>query len=106
MADDLDRLTLLERAHRLHDATLHRHGRFLDRQVDDVAALQRLQVQQDALNAQLVAMTARLTTEASVTAERLTRAEQAQHRHDELLAALVHMAQDMAIRLTQNDTML
>jgi hypothetical protein len=33
-AHDLERLTLLERAQQLHDATLRRHGEMLDRHED------------------------------------------------------------------------
>ncbi len=43
---DLDRLTLLERAQLLHDATLRRHGDILDRHADHMAHLEILMEQQ------------------------------------------------------------
>ena len=44
--DPLDRLTLLERAQLLHDATLRRHGEILDRHDEHIALLRGLMEQQ------------------------------------------------------------
>jgi hypothetical protein len=50
MPDDFDdRLTLLERAHLLHDATLRRHGDMLDQHAEAMGALRRLQERQEHL---------------------------------------------------------
>ena len=46
---DLDRLTILERAQLLHDATLRRHGEMLDRHADTLAELRGLQERQERL---------------------------------------------------------
>ena len=43
---DVDRLTLLERAQLLHDATLRRHGDMLERHADHMAHLEILMEQQ------------------------------------------------------------
>jgi hypothetical protein len=44
---DLDRLTLLERAQILHDATLRRHGELLDQHVETMTALRQIQERQE-----------------------------------------------------------
>jgi ABC-type transporter Mla subunit MlaD len=46
---DLDRLTLLERAQLLHDATLRRHGELLDQHAEAMGALRGLQERQERL---------------------------------------------------------
>jgi hypothetical protein len=46
---DLDRLTLLERAQLLHDATLRRHGALLDQHAEAMAALRSIQERQEHL---------------------------------------------------------
>jgi hypothetical protein len=43
---DFDRLTLLERAQLLHDATLRRHGKMLDHHDEQMALLQGRMEQQ------------------------------------------------------------
>lgn len=43
---DLDRLTLLERAQLLHDATLRRHGELLDAHADSLTLLRELMTRQ------------------------------------------------------------
>ena len=50
MADDFDdRLTLLEQAQLLHNATLRRHGDMLDQHAEAMGALRRLQERQEHL---------------------------------------------------------
>jgi hypothetical protein len=46
---DLDRLTLLERAQLLHDATLRRHGDILDQHAEAMVALRGIQERQERL---------------------------------------------------------
>ena len=46
---DLDRLTLLERAQLLHDATLRRHGALLDQHAEVMGELRRIQERQERL---------------------------------------------------------
>jgi hypothetical protein len=47
--DPLERLTILERAQLLHDATLRRHGEILDRHADAMVELRGIQEQQERL---------------------------------------------------------
>lgn len=50
MPDDYeDRLTLLERAQLLHDATLRRHGDMLERHADTMGELRSIQERQERL---------------------------------------------------------
>lgn len=50
MPDDYeDRLTLLERAQLLHDATLRRHGDMLEQHADTMGALRSIQERQERL---------------------------------------------------------
>lgn len=72
--DPMDRLTLLERAQLLHDATLRRHGEILDRHDEHLALLRGLMEQQ-----------ARTQTALSEIAERLT---QRQDQHEEVMLRL------------------
>jgi hypothetical protein len=65
---DLDRLTLLERAQLLHDATLRRHSAMLDQYADTLArhettmtALGEIQERQQRLIETLTGITATLT---------------------------------------------
>lgn len=44
-----DRLTILERAQLLHDATLRRHGEMLDRHAEAMVALRGIQERQERL---------------------------------------------------------
>ena len=46
---DLDRLTILERAQLLHDATLRRHGEMLERHADAMVELRGIQERQERL---------------------------------------------------------
>jgi predicted RNase H-like nuclease (RuvC/YqgF family) len=57
---DLDRLTILERAQLLHDATLRRHGELLDRHADDLARLAQIVERQQQLQTDLQALAAGL----------------------------------------------
>ena len=75
MPDDHDeRLTILERAQLLHDATLRRHGEILDRHDEHIALLRGLMEQQ-----------ARTQTALSEIAARLT---QRQDQHEEVMLRL------------------
>lgn len=50
MADDHeDRVTILERAQLLHDATLRRHGEMLERHADTLVVLHGIQERQERL---------------------------------------------------------
>ena len=73
-----DRLTILERAQLLHDATLRRHGEMLDQHEDRLARLEALMYDQH-----------RLQTELHGLAERLA---QRQDSHDEVMR---HLAQTL-----------
>jgi hypothetical protein len=72
--DPMDRLTILERAQLLHDATLRRHGEMLDRHDEHIALLRGLMEQQTRTQAAL-----------STIAERLT---QRQDQHEEIMRRL------------------
>jgi hypothetical protein len=78
---DLDRLTLLERAQLLHDATLRRHGEMLDRHADHMAHLEILMEQQLQNQTALREIADRL---AQQQAEQATRLD----RHDETMVSL------------------
>jgi hypothetical protein len=60
---DLDRLTLLERAQLLHDATLRRHGEMLEAhdesRLQHEGAMRKLQAMEASLNQILASMEAR-----------------------------------------------
>ena len=75
---DVDRLTLLERAQLLHDATLRRHGAMLEGHADHMAHLEILMEQQIENQTALRAI-----------AERLT---QRQDQHDDVMR---HLAQTL-----------
>jgi uncharacterized coiled-coil protein SlyX len=47
--DALGRLTILERAQLLHDATLRRHGEMLDQHAEAMGELRRIQERQERL---------------------------------------------------------
>jgi hypothetical protein len=81
--DDLDRLTLFERAQLLHDATLRRHGEMLDRHDDALARheaqmplLRGLIEQQASTQTALREIADRLTQQQDLHAERLARHEE------------------------------
>ena len=57
-----DRLTILERAQLLHDATLRRHGEMLDQHEERIALLTRLLEQQQRTQVELREIAARLET--------------------------------------------
>jgi hypothetical protein len=70
MADNHDdRLTLLERAQLLHDATLRRHGELLDQHAEAMAEFRRIQERQERLMETL-------TTIATQHEERMTTLQQ------------------------------
>jgi hypothetical protein len=56
--DPLDRLTILERAQLLHDATLRRHGEMLDTHAVALAELRGIQERQERLMETLTAIAA------------------------------------------------
>ena len=59
MADNVDdRLTILERAQLLHDATLRRHGDMLDQHAEAMAELRRIQERQERLMETLTSIAA------------------------------------------------
>ena len=59
--DHEERLTILERAQLLHDATLRRHGEILDRHDEHIALLRGLMEQQTRTQADLREIADRLT---------------------------------------------
>ncbi len=71
---DAARLTLLERAQLLHDATMRRHGEILDRHADHMAHLEVLMEQQLHTQAELREIAAHLA--------------QRQDHHEEIMASL------------------
>jgi hypothetical protein len=80
MDHDLDRLSILERAQLLHDATLVRHGEMLDRHEDHLARheeqlvlLRGIVERQDRLMAQLVGVSSRLEQTLEAIKDLLTR---------------------------------
>jgi len=82
MADDHeDRLTILERAQLLHDATLRRHGELLDRLEEERTRHANHMAHLEILMTQQVEM----QTTFKEIAERLT---QGQDRHDEVMLRL------------------
>jgi len=65
--DPMDRLTILERAQLLHDATLRRHGEMLDRHAERIALLERLLEEQIGNRTRLTEIAAQLqTTQAAI----------------------------------------
>jgi uncharacterized protein YukE len=55
---DLDRLTMLERAQLLHEATLRRHGEMLDQHAEAMGELRRIQERQERLMETLTGLAA------------------------------------------------
>jgi len=92
MTDDDDRLTILERAQQLHDATLRRHGDMLDRHEDSrlqhEAQMARHEDQMVLLRG-LMEQQQRTQAELRAIADRLT---QRQDSHDEVMR---HLAQTL-----------
>lgn len=82
---DLDRLTLLERAQLLHDATLRRHGEILDRHEDALARHEQQMAQLRGLMEQQQRLQTELRTIADTLAQR-------QDSHDEVMR---HLAQTL-----------
>lgn len=75
-----DRLTILERAQLLHDATLQRHGAMLDRHEEQLIAhafamgeLRRIQESQERLMETLAGISGQLTTTAQAIKDLLER---------------------------------
>jgi len=96
--DPMDRLTLLERAQLLHDATLRRHADMLDRHVDalarhaeQMALLRGLMEQQARTQTALSAIAERLTQQQDLHAERLARHEEVMLRLAQTLDAIRDM---------------
>jgi hypothetical protein len=103
---DLDRLTILERAQQLHDATLRRHGEMLDRHADDMAALARLGEQQRQLNDQLIALSTRLNQEQALHAAAQGLHHERLARYDAILTRLDEESARHAERLARLDQIL
>jgi hypothetical protein len=89
---DLDRLTLLERAQLLHDATLRRHSAMFDQQADSLArhdatmtALREIQERQQQM---LETLTSLVTTQQTS----LDSVQRDTQRHADILALLAHIA--------------
>jgi hypothetical protein len=91
MTDDNDRLTILERAQLLHDATLRRHGDLLDRHADHMAHLEILMEQQIENQTALREIADRLTQQQAVQAARLDRHEEVMLRLAQTLDAIKDM---------------
>jgi hypothetical protein len=103
--DPLDRLTLLERAQLLHDATLRRHGAMLERQEDSrleqegrlarhddqMALLRGLLEAQHRLQAELREIADRLTQQQESHTERLAQHEAIMASLAQTLAAIKDM---------------
>ncbi len=104
---DLDRLTILERAQQLYDATMRRHGDMLDRHEDSrlqheaalarhetaMAELRSIQERQERLMETLATMLGHQ-------ADRLTTLETTQERQERLMETLAEIQRDM--RQTQD----
>ena len=89
--DPMDRLTLLERAQLLHDATLRRHGEILDRHDEHLALLRGLMEQQARTQTALSEIAERLTQQQDLYAERLARQEEVMLRLAQTLDAIRDM---------------
>jgi hypothetical protein len=96
MADDHDdRLSILERAQLLHDATLRRHGDLLDRLADSrlqhearMARLEDLMLEQHRLHADLRAIADRLAERQESHAAQMARHEEVMLRLAQTLDAI------------------
>ncbi len=75
---DLDRLTLLERAQLLHDATLRRHGEMLDRHDEQIALLRGLMERHERTMETLTGIAARLEVTLAAIKDRLDRGHNGQ----------------------------
>jgi hypothetical protein len=89
-----DRLTLLERAQLLHDATLRRHGEMLEAHAERLDRLDLLLEQQQHLQVALRGIAERLSMQHQDLQHRLTTQHEAQSAqlasHDALLRHLQH----------------
>jgi len=83
-----DRLTLLERAQLLHDATLRRHGELLEHHEERIARLEGLMEQQLRTQAILGEIAERLVQRQDQHAERLDRHEEIMLRLAQTLDAI------------------
>ena len=83
-----DRLTLLERAQLLHDATLRRHGELLEHHEERMARLEGLMEQQLRTQAVLGEIAERLVQRQDQHAERLDRHEEIMLRLTQTLNAI------------------
>src|SRR5215831_17801648 len=100
MADDpFDRLTLLERAQLLHDATVRRHGDLLDQHAEAMTHLRALAERQQALTQQLADFQTRLDARQDDLATH-------QRDHAAHMAALDALAADHTERLARLDAIL
>jgi hypothetical protein len=96
MPDDYeDRLTILERAQLLHDATLRRHGEMLERHADTMVELRSIQERQERLMETLTAIATQheahletLTTIAGQHEARLETLTTLAAQHEERMARL------------------
>jgi hypothetical protein len=73
-----DRLTILERAQLLHDATLRRHGEMLERHADAMVELRQIQERQERL----------METLTAIAAQHDERMQTLQQTHEERMAKL------------------
>jgi len=92
MADDpFDRLTLLERAQFLHDATLRRHGEALDQHAEQMARLHLLLARQQQMEQEVLALHAKMDARQDDLAAH--QRDHAQHmaRLDAILAAVLDL---------------
>src|SRR5262245_1883444 len=98
---DCDRLTLLERAQLLHDATLRRHGEMVDQHEEArvqhesrMAHLEALLERQQQLTTQMQALTARVLDRQDTEAGEL-------QRHEHILAVLTRIAAQHDARMAE-----
>jgi DNA repair exonuclease SbcCD ATPase subunit len=98
--DPMDRLTILERAQLLHDATLRRHGEMLDRHEDSrlqyeaqMARMETLTEQQQRLQADLREIATRLAQRQDFHEEIMQHLVQRQDQHEEMMQRLAQTLQ-------------
>src|SRR5215471_2914642 len=98
-ADPLDRLTLLERAQLLHDATLRRHSAALDQHAEQMGRLAVLLERQQQMEQEVLALHAKMDARQDDLATH-------QRDHAAHMAALDALAADHAERLARLDAIL
>jgi len=94
---DLDRLTLLEQAQLLHDATLRRHGELLDQHAETMVALRAIQERQQAM----LDMLTGLVTQQQALLEHQQQSRERHQEHLDLLTQLAAQHQERMDRLQQ-----